>query len=269
LARGQSPLAFEVASVKPGKGMSGGMIRIGMSGGPGSADPGTITVENYPLRQLIQRAYNVKPYQLNGPDWLGDTYFDIVAKVPAGTTADQVLEMWRTLLAERFHLKVHRESKELPVYALVVNKGGPKMEEAPPDDAVPAPSMSGSGRGAPVPTGGGGGSAAVSFGRAGFNPGGAGMSTMRSDHMPMSNLADSLSRNVDRPVIDETGLKGRYKVSLQWSRDELTPGAGADGSPAPNIFHALQDQLGLKLEPKKAPVEFVVVDAVEKTPVEN
>src|SRR3954451_10262547 len=111
---------FEVASVKPAPPQSGHMFRIGMSGGPGTPDPGRINFENVSLKNVIMRAYNVKGYQISGPSWLDSERFDITAKVPAGATKEQFQLMLQNLLAERFKLQLHRESKQMPVYALVV-----------------------------------------------------------------------------------------------------------------------------------------------------
>src|ERR1051325_4412045 len=108
---------FEVASVKPAPPPTGNFIRMGMSGGPGTSSPGQITMENVAMRDIITRAYSLKPYQLNAPDWMTSARYDIVAKVPANATKEQVPVMLQNLLAERFKLMVHRESKELPVYA--------------------------------------------------------------------------------------------------------------------------------------------------------
>jgi uncharacterized protein (TIGR03435 family) len=286
-AQTAAPLNFEVASVKPSPPMTGNMIRMGMGGGPGSSNPGTVTAENTPLKTLVIRAYGLKNYQVSGPDWIDSQRFDIVAKVPAGATKADVLVMWQNLLAERFKLTVHRESKELPMYALVVAKNGPKLTEA--TDAPPptsgAPSTSGGtsftiGGVAGGAMGGGGGMAVGgSMGRA---PVGRGGGRVSSDKMAMSSLADMLTSYVDRPVIDQTGLTGRYKLKLEWQGDDLPSGTSAsaagsgDGSPsaaapdtAPTLRIALQEQLGLKLEARKGPIELLVVDHAEKTPIEN
>ena len=122
-AQPEAPLAFEVASVKPSPPHTGNLTKMGCSGGPGTSDPGTILCENLVLSSLVMKLYGVQPYQLSAPTSLMSLY-DIVAKVPANTSAEQVNVMWRNLLAERFQLKVHRESKEMPVYALVVARAG-------------------------------------------------------------------------------------------------------------------------------------------------
>jgi uncharacterized protein (TIGR03435 family) len=266
---------FEVASIKPSPPPTGNMFRMGMSGGPGSTDPGRITCDNMALRDLIQRAYALKSYQITGPDWMTSARYDIVAKVPANATKEQVLVMWQNLLADRFKIAVHRETKEMPIYALVIGKGGPKFSEAPPDDPAAATSGGGSSSGSVSFSGSpssssGGGAAVVSFSRsgAGGSPVQAGRSSMSGDKMLMSSLAESMTRSVDRPVIDETGLTGKYKIKLEWQREDLSA-AAPEGAVLPTIFAAVQEQLGLKLEPRRGPIEILVVDHAEKNPVEN
>src|ERR1700722_3983486 len=135
--------SFEVATIKPAAppatsmGAGGGMrfaIRMGAQGGPGTSDPGQITYSNLPLKNLLVNAFGVKTYQISGPAWIDTERFDIVAKVPQGATKDDVKLMLQNLLAERFKLTLHREKKDLPMYALVVAKRGPTMKESPPDD---------------------------------------------------------------------------------------------------------------------------------------
>jgi uncharacterized protein (TIGR03435 family) len=194
---------------------------------------------NVPLRRLIERAYGVKPFQLTGPDWIDNVRFDITAKYPGDTTNEQRALMLRTLLAERFHLAVHRESKDMPAYALVVAKSGPKLEDA---------KQSGD---------------STSTGRGRFE----------DKAVSMAGLADQLARQLEHPVVDKTGLTGIYNLKLEWTPDDQPAGKGdgASGEPAlgPSIFGALQEQLGLKLQTQKLPVEVIVVDHVDRTPVEN
>src|SRR5947207_312669 len=122
-AFGQASPSFEVASVKPAEAPSTpGMLRVGMRGGPGTPDPGQITYSNVSLKNVIMNAYNVKGYQITGPKWLDSERFDIVAKVPKGATKEEFRLMLQNLLAERFKLSLHHESKELPIYGLVVGK---------------------------------------------------------------------------------------------------------------------------------------------------
>jgi len=255
--------AFEVASVKAAPPLTGGHMMIGMGN-----DPGRVNYTNVSLRDVLPRAYGVKRYQIAGPSWLDSERFDIVAKVPENTPKEQIPAMLQTLLAERFKLKVHREQKELPIYALVVGKNGPKLEKAEDDGQGPGPGL---GRGMMM----------VGNGR------------MEMKRATMSGFSDLLSNMLDRPVIDMTELPGSYNIALDVSMEEhagfrgammrrMGPGPGgpggpgpgegggaaSDGAPAPSIFVAVQ-QLGLKLEPRKAPLEIIVVDDGDKVPTEN
>jgi uncharacterized protein (TIGR03435 family) len=165
--------------------------------------------------------------------------FDIVAKYPAETGNAQRALMLQTLLAERFHLAIHRESKEMSAYALVVAKNGPKLIEV-------KPSATG-----------------TSNGRGRF----------QDRAISMAGLADQLARELERPVVDKTGLTAVYDLKLEWTPDDqpAVKGDGAPGEPAmgPSIITALQEQLGLKLQTQKASVETIVVDHVDRAPVEN
>src|SRR5450759_4338978 len=134
-AAAESP-AFEVASIKPAEPQTTGRISVGMHGGPGTPDPGQITYTNVSLKNVLLNAYGVKGYQINGPKWLDSERFDIVAKIPKGATKETFKLMLQNLLAERFKLTLHHETKELPMYALVVGKGGSKLKESVEDDAT-------------------------------------------------------------------------------------------------------------------------------------
>lgn len=278
--------AFDVASVKPAPPPSEHRIMISMSGGPGdSNDPGRVNWENVSLRDMMRAAYGVKDYQISGPDWMNSTRFIVEAKLPPNTSKEQYAMMWQTLLKERFSLAVHRETKDLPAYALVVAKGGPKMKEAVDDDTVSGADAAGGGPRAS--TGFGGGSR-------GGSPMRNGMMMMRgaghleAKGMPVSQFVEMLSRQLDRPVQDQTGLKGKYDFVLDYTPDESTRGMAAkmgmpmsmprpDGGPADGVsdssgaslFTAVQSQLGLKLEGKKLPLDLLVVDHAEKSPTEN
>jgi uncharacterized protein (TIGR03435 family) len=299
LALAQSPdrsLTFEVASIKPAAQQPMGRIMIGMRGGPGTRDPGQVTFTNAPLSLLITHAYDVKNYQVSGPSWMDSAHFDVTAKVPQGATKEQFQIMLQNLLAERFKLVMHKEKKQLPIYALIVGKGGPKLKES----AVTAPADAGEPKDPPpMPPG------PPAMGKDGFPkpPAGArGMMMMfngnrfrmQANQATIAQLADMLSNQLGRPVIDETGLKAQYDVTLEFSPEGLTmmkgmpmpmgpppPGGAAGGGPdggrdggheaesGPTIFSAIQEQLGLKLESRKGPVDLIVVDSVEKTPTEN
>lgn len=291
---GQGKLEFDVATVRPAPPPEGGRIRVMLSGGPGSQDPGRLNYENQTLRNVMAQAYGVRTYQISGPAWVDQERYNFTAKVPAGATKEQFREMLQNLLLDRFKMTVHRETRELPAYALVVGKGGPKLKSAAPED--PNAQI------APPPAMPAGGPVRVTMGKDGFPqmPPGAGRGGMAMMMMPgrarmqatsatMARLAKMLEGQTDRAVIDETGLKGSYEFTLTFEPDMsrmamLGPpgmgrgpmGAGGDGAmrqpdaePAPNLFTAVQEQLGLKLEPKKTSVEVIVIDRAEKTPSEN
>jgi uncharacterized protein (TIGR03435 family) len=255
-----APPAFEVVSIKAATAPTGPGIRVGVS-----QDKGRVTMSNVSLSMLLTQAYKLKQQQLVAPDWMDSTRFDIVAKLPEGATREQVPAMLQTMLADRFKVKIHKESKVLPIYAMVVAKGGPKLKETDAEAGL----------------------------RIMMSPKGREMTGKAT----LSRLADSLSNTMDRQVIDMTELKGAYEIDLTWSPDESDsaklkfgpgpgrgpggegagPGGGdphgdpkaTDGPDAPNIFVALQEKMGLKLEPRKAPADIIVVDQAEKVPTEN
>ncbi len=296
---------FQVASIKlstlPN---GGGAIRPGPQGGPGTADPGRVTYSFSTIADLIASAYSVKRYQILGPKWLDAERFDIVAKVPQGAIKQQLNIMLQNLLAERFHLTLHRETKELPVYALVVGAKGPKLKpsniagtpfasDSPPKEnergetaaASPPPLRPGL-RGMKLGQDGCPETPPMGGNRAGsfmmMTPNGE---CILSNAQTMDGLAAQLSNGFDRPVIDQTGLSGKYDFKLRYDPSSMTGGrggpkdaldpapAGGDASnradPPPGIFNAIQEQLGLKLEARKGPVELLVIDRVDKRPAAN
>lgn len=301
-------LSFEVATIKPAEpptmSMGGGgpnvkmTMRMGAQGGPGTSDPGQITYANMPLKSLVVAAYGVKSYQVSGPNWMDTVRFDIVAKVPKGATKDDVKLMLQNLLAERFKLTLHREKKDLPMYALVVGKNGPKLKESPPDDPnvkdASVPSGPAAADGAPTQRAKQAVEETMRFGGTPQLPPGAGPGVrimMRPGRMhlmgnkqTMAQLADSLGSQMDKPVVDETGLTKNYDFALDFAPEGAVKGpmgmlppppAGEGGvapepdGEAPSLFTALQEQLGLKLEQKKGAVDLLVVDHLEKTPTDN
>ena len=255
----------------------------GPTGGPGTADPGRIHYPSMSLKTLMMNAYDVKALQIVGPAWLDTERFEINAKLPPNTTREQFRVMLQNLLAERFKLAIHRESKELPMYALEVAKGGPKLKESAatvlPEDAnaaLPAPPAS-------PPKIGADGFPIISqlAGRPGlFNFSMPGRSRLLAQQQTMQDLAVRLSNLLNRSVTDATELKAKYDFTLTFSPEGIAgpmgvappppPGGGdSDAAALPDIFSALQVQLGLKLEAKKGPVELIVIDRVERTPTEN
>jgi uncharacterized protein (TIGR03435 family) len=251
--------AFDAASVKLSP--QGGPVRVG--GGPGTSDPGQFSCANWSLSNLLMKAYNIRSYQLSGPSWLQTTGYDVVAKIPASATADQFRTMLQALLEERLKLALHRENREMAVYELVLAKGGPKLQEVQ-QAAPPAPTKDNLDKdGFPIVPGGSG--SRVFNGRARIQ--------FRAQTMP--NLANLLTGSVGRPVLDATGLEGKYAFTLSYYEPSTSappppPGAAVpEMDSGPTIFKAIQDQLGLKLEPKKSMVEMLVVDRAEKVPIEN
>ena len=255
-------LTFEVASVKPAKPDSG---RYTMKGGPGTSDLGRITYTNIMLRAVLLSAYDVKNYQIFGPEWIDTLRFDITAKIPSGATKEQFQSMLRNLLETRFKMSIHRESKELPIYALLVAKNGPKIKPAAEDGAAPAELGE-----AQLPTiqraEGRDGFPAVTMQAPGMiieTKNGAARITAKA--VPMTKFADMLSARVGRPVIDTTGLTGNYSFLVYFTPERPNSGDGTE----PSIFGAVQEQLGLRLEARKEAVELLVIDHAEKVPTEN
>ena len=246
---------FEVASVKPAAPSPMNQIRTNLS-----ADGAMLRYTNVSLKDLIRVAYRVKDFQVEGPDWLDSTRFDITAKLPAGASEKEIPEMLQSLLASRFHLSLHGETKAHAIYALVVAKGGPRLKPA-------ENQMAGSG----VPHA---------------------ASTMQMDASGMhlkatatlASLGEMIARFSERPVVDMTGIQGLYDFDLVFSPETLrgVPVGGPGGPPAgvsegsmpgasdgPGSIFDSVDRYGLKLEARKAPMEILVVDHMEKTPTEN
>jgi uncharacterized protein (TIGR03435 family) len=256
--------SFEVASIKPSpppdreRGM-----RVGMSGGPGTADPSRFTTQNLDLTNLITIAFGIFGYRLSAPDWLREARFDLVAKVPDGATKEQFQLMLQNLLKERFQLAVHHEKKEMQAYELTVAKNGPKLQDASPDDPAPASPATPS-----KPTLGPDGFPVLPPGRAAAGITMNDKARTRFAAASMGDLATRLSAQLGRPVTDSTGLKGKYDFTLSWVMSDLRSTATPDDS-GPTLFGAVQEQLGLKLTSTKAQVDILVIDHIEKTPTEN
>jgi uncharacterized protein (TIGR03435 family) len=272
-------LAFEVASIKPAEPLSAERMMAGQQHISVNVDAARVDFSDVSLAELIRAAYRVKLYQISGPDWMTTARFDVVAKLPEGSKSDQVPEMMQTLLEERFHLVLHNSSKEMPVYALVVGKEGSKLKESVPDDGTDgagAPAGGRSGMGAsPMSTSGPNGSSTMLAGPNGLH--------VSLKNMTVASMLDWLSRFTDRPVVDQTGLAGRYDLDLDVSRDEMLNAArgagmvidaarrapeGATDPGGDSVFGSVQ-KAGLKLEPRRLPLTLLVVDRLDKTPTEN
>jgi uncharacterized protein (TIGR03435 family) len=300
--RAQAPLTFEVASIKPAgalnpAAMQSGKMRMGMK-----VDGAIVDIGSFSLTDLIRTAYEVKDYQISGPD-LGSVMtaerFNIQATIPEGATEKQVPQMLQALLADRFKLVVHRETKNHSVYALIVAKGGPKLKEADPEPAAPetpeepkkGETLIGQGTSQVRISGNmeGGKGVTVKGGPMGqmHMTMADGRMRMEAERVSMTVLAETLTRFMDRPVVDMTELKGNYHVVLDLSMDDLKNAAKAAGMGAmmasaeggkpsgeasdpsgSSIFSSMQ-QMGLKLDARKAPLPVIVIDHVEKFPTEN
>ena len=232
--------SFEVASIKPSPPMDPNRPIRGIQT-PGG---GRLNALNTSLRMLILYAYNVKDFQVSGgPGWANSESYDIVAKADGNTTRPQLKLMLQALLKDRFKLALRRETKDAPIYELVVAKGGPRMQE---DTTSPGQRIAVTGVGKIV-----------------------------GQRVSPAALAETLGGFIaGRPVLDKTGLTSTYKFQLEW-----TPAPGEGGLPprpdvappdpsGPSLFAALQEQLGLRLQSAKGPVESLVIEAAEK-PTEN
>lgn len=245
---------FDVVSVKPHK-SDDNMMRM-------QNTPDGFRTTNFSLLSLIVSAYNVRQDMVSGgPSWIGTARFDVEAKVAGPDvdtmkklTPEQRRSMFQALLADRFQLKLHTETKTLPVYELVVARGGPKLQASAPE---PPPEPDAKPDAAPK---------ARSMIR--MSPG-----ELTGERLPMSNIVAQLANVLHRTVIDKTGLTGRYELSLKWTPEEIAmkAGAGAGDTGAetgPDIFTAVQEQLGLRLVSAKGQVDTLVVDHAEM-PAEN
>lgn len=230
LAFAQKPVEFDVATVRPAAPSNDGHTHSRIST---DTETGKLNYLNVTLKDIIGQAYKVQQYQIKGPDWISTERFDIVAQFPPRTDARQVPLMLQSLLKDRFKLTTHRESKQLPVYDLVVAKGGPKFKAESSESGITSNTN--------------------------------GTHWHVSAKVSMRSFANFLSEELDRPVIDKTGLAGSYDFTIDWAADN----AVATNDAGPSIFTAVQEQLGLRLESAKGPVEIIVVDHAERTPVED
>lgn len=265
---------FEVASVKPSEAPAEHSVNVGVH-----VDGAQCRVNYFSLKDLIRVAYRVKDYQVLGPDWIASERFDVSATIPAGA-GGQVNEMLQSLLEQRFALKTHRDHKEFPVYALVTAKGGVKMKEAVESDAEKADAAK-----APVEVEAQGGPNGV-----GINLGHGSSFTFadnkfQATKIDMTHVVEMLSRFLDRPVVDMTQLTGKYDFKLELTPEDyramLIRSAVAAGVSLPPqalqlldgatdaSLHSALAGIGLKLDPRKAPLEVIVVDHAEKTPTAN
>jgi len=268
--------AFEVASIRPAPNAPPQGVTAGAR-----VDGSQFRTSFLTLKDYIGMAYRLKLYQISGPDWIGSDRFDVAATLPDGSLPAQVPEMMQTLLEDRFQLKVHREKKEFPVYALEVLTTGLKIKESPPDPELDKPDAK----------------APQTFTGAGSNQGvvvnlGRGSSFSFSENkfeakrLTMAALAATLERFLDRPIVDMTGLNGSYDLAVNVTAEDYRAMlirsavvAGVilppevlrilDGASSPaSLFDGIE-KLGLRLESRKAPLDLLVIDGALKTPTEN
>jgi uncharacterized protein (TIGR03435 family) len=240
---GQPALKFEVASIKPNR---TGETRAGIRPAPGGE---RYVASNVTLKLMITVAYRIKADQVaGGPAWLDADRYDMNAKAERPSSMEELHAMLQDLLADQFKLRFHRESKELPMYALTVDKDGPKLK---PHQAQSA------------------GDPWIDQAQDHFP-----QTTWHATFAPMDYFAWRLSMILDRPVVDQTNLKGGYDFDLEFTQElppNIQPGAllnaAAIDTSGPTIFEAIRRQLGLKLERQRGPVQILVIDHAEK-PVE-
>lgn len=274
-------LSFEVVSIKPSAPQPMNQMRM-MRGG----DPGRARFTGFSLRDYIRIAYRVKDFQVEGPAWIDSDRFDVEGKLPEGASESQEPEMLQSMLEERFHLQLHRETKDHAIFALVPGKGGPKLKAT---EAKPA---AGGNLAGPPP---------LPRGRGAALPRNAMMmqiddqgAHVKAAGVTLGQLAEMLSRFTERPVVDMTKIDGEYDFDLVIAPDQLRgagggammmgppPGAGgggagggaesgrpADAPTAGGTIPEAVERYGLNLEPRKAAMEILVVDRIDKTPSEN
>jgi uncharacterized protein (TIGR03435 family) len=235
------PLSFEVADVKVNKSGETRMA-VDMQGG------GRFTMHNVPMKAMVMFAYHARPDAVTGgPGWLESDRFDIVAKAAQTTPPEDLRRMLQNLLAERFKLVIHEEPKIMPAYALVVGKSGPKLQASEAALLTEQRCMPGEGT--------------------------VGQKHINCRHITMAALADQLQeqspRDFEVVVVDQTGLSGAFDFKLDWTPAVRTATPSTDPSAGPTVFQAVAEQLGLKLESRKLPLPVIVIDRVDRVPVEN
>jgi uncharacterized protein (TIGR03435 family) len=272
-ASGQTTAAFEVASIRPSaEQVSQAAVGVHIDGSQ-------VRIVGLPLKLYVGMAYGLKPQQIAGPDWLGQPRFDIAAKIPDGVSRAQLPQMFRELLADRFQMKSHRETREFAVFALTVTKDGftlPASPAAPdvPTDKPPAVTVTAGGNAS--------GSGADLGGGSSFT---LGSNRIEIRRMTMPQIAELLTRLSDRPVIDATGITGAYDLSLELTPEDFIGvqirGGVNNGAliPAPALrlldnaaadpFTSALQKSGLALESRKAPLDVLVIDSIQKTPTDN
>jgi uncharacterized protein (TIGR03435 family) len=265
---------FEVASIRPSAAPGADHVDVGVH-----IDGAQVRCTYLSLTDYISAAYKLKLYQIQGPDWMAGDRFDISATLPAGAKQEEVLDMFKSLLVERFQMKFHWEKKDFPVYALTIAKGGLKATPSAPDTESDGDTN------APVNVQGSGGRGGVNI-----NLGHGSFFTLADNKfvarkLTMASLADTLARFEDRPVVDMTGATGKFDLDLDFTEEDyramLIRSAIAAGVVLPpealkamelasgdSLIGALE-KVGLKFERRKAPLDVIVIDHISKLPTEN
>lgn len=271
LAQSAANPGFEVASIRPAANEQG-KVDVGVH-----IDGAQMHIAALTLKEYIAIAYRTKNSRVFGPDWIGSDRFDIAATIPEGGKG-KIPEMLQTLLADRFKLTFHREKREFPAYALLAGKGELKLKEIPPDPAAGKTAE-------PINVTGGGSAAGVSINLGNGSSWSFVPNKFEAKKLSMQQFADNLERFADRPIVDATELKGQYDFTFNINPEDYRPmlirsaiAAGATLSPqarqladrtsSASLSDALE-QVGLKLEARKAPLEVIVIDSANKTPTEN
>lgn len=255
IAHGQQ---FDAASIRPSPPQNSRRIRVQMDGGPGTTDPARFSCR-CSLTMLVMEAYNVKYYQIAGLNSRESDLYDIIAKVPPGTTRERFRLMLQKLLADRFHMALHYDARQMPAYDLVVAKSGPKIKNS--QDYAAA-----TGNPHPSPD-----RSTISLDPEGFPvlpPGTVGVlsidgkARMQGVGDTMDQVAAKIENQLDLPVVNATSLSGKYDFTLHWA-------AESPDTTGPSIFSAVESDLGLKLSPRKASVPVIVIDHIDPAAAAN
>jgi len=266
---------FEVASVRSAPINVSGQEKVALGV---HIDGSHVRIASFSLRDLIVRAYGVKAAQVTGPDWIASERYDVNATLPTGSTGDDIPVMLQTLLTDRFKLKIHRDKKEFPVYALIIGKSPLKLTE----DALDPETAESKGAVNAAVSGSAAG-VSVNLGRGAYYT--FADNQFEAKKMSVNQLCLQLERYVDRPIINMTELKGTYDITLKLTPEDyqamlirVAVNSGVvlppqvlqymEGSSISSLFDAVQ-QAGLKLDPRKAPLDLIVVDQAQKSPTDN
>jgi uncharacterized protein (TIGR03435 family) len=266
---------FEVASIRPSAPLGQGQVDFGLH-----IDGAQVRCVSWSMRDYAGLAYKIKATLISGPDWTASERFDVSATLPAGSQPSQLPEMFQSLLADRFQLKLHKEKKEFPVYALIIGKAPLKLKETPAASETAKDEPTGTVNVAAI-----GSSAGVGVNLGHGSSYSFANNRFEAKRLTMADFASNLERFTDRQIVDMTGLAGHYDFAIDFTPEDyramlvraainagvnLPPQAltALDGSSAGALPDALQ-QLGLKLEARKAPLDVLVIDDALKTPTAN